>query len=230
MVAEESLAKATFPPSCHGSGWILAFDLKQRIGGTRTTAPGELEVVTAYHKNVFGYIVPLVSVLEFPSSSWDTQFLEISISDSRRGQQNNYALPDSVLWINPDRHHESISPQSKLLEDMEAVAKYFNKVIPFEFKSLSSGSYETMLGILGHTLKDNFPWEGCSEPQYCAYEHGPRLGREPVTGDPQGFDALLPGLDLHVSDWDGKNREALKSLKDTKKSTKHGRDMLQQVC
>ena len=231
MVAKDSLKKATFPPNARGSGWILAADLKMRVRATTgETTSGELEVVAAYHKNVFDYIVPIVSVLQFPSTSWDTQFLNISVSSSRKGQRNNYALPDSVLSIIPDRHHESILPQSEILEDMKTVAKYFDPIVPFEFKSLPSGSYNTMLGILSHTLMDAFPWEGCSEPVYCPYEHGPRLGRKPVTGDPRGFDALLPGFNLHVSDWDGKNREALQLLKDKKKSTKHGRDMLQQVC
>ena len=226
------MTKATFPSSTRGSGWILASELERIIKSTtkRTAATKELEVVTAYYKNVFDYIVPIVSVLEFPSPSWDTQFLDISISDSRRGQQNNYALPDSILRIIPDQHHELISPQSKILEDMKNVAKYFDRIIPFEFKSLSSGSYNTMLGILAHTLMPIFPWQGCSEPLYCAYEHGPKLGRGPVSGDPLGFDGVLQGFDLHVSDWEGENREALEAIKDKKTSTKHGRDMLQQVC
>ena len=232
MVAKDSLKKATFPPNARGSGWILAEDLEVKIRSEPgATTNNEQEVVKAYYRNVFDHIVPIVSVLEFPSTSWDAQFLDVSVSgSSRRGQRNNYALPDSVLRIITDRYHESILSHPEILEDMKTIAKYFDPIVPFEFKSLPSGSYNTMLGILGYTLMDAFPWEGCSERQYCAYEHGPKLGRKPVTGDPRGFDALLPGLDLHVSDWDGKNREAFKSLKDKKKSTRHGRDMLQQVC
>ena len=234
MVAKDSLKKATFPSSARGSGWILASDLERRIdAATKIMTSGESDVVTAYHKNVFHYIVPIVSVLEFPSSSWDTQFLEVTISHSRRGsQQNNYAVPDSVLKVNPGRHHESTMSHSGILEDMKIIAKYFDQIIlPFEFKSLSSGSYDTMLGILWHTTSEgDFPWEGCSEPQYCAYEHGPRLGRKPVTGDPVGFDAVLPGLNFHISEWDGENRRTLNAIKDKAKSKRHARDMLQQVC
>src|SRR6266550_7089261 len=85
MVAKDSLKKATFPPSARGSGWVLAADLEMKMraaAATGAAATGELEVVTAYHKTVFNYILPIVSVLEFPSTSWETQFLNISISSS----------------------------------------------------------------------------------------------------------------------------------------------------
>lgn len=234
MVAKDSIKNATWPSNASGSGWIVASDLRRRLRGpTINKGSREIDVAAAYHNNVLSTIVPIVSVLEFPSSSWETQFLEVSMSDSSitgdsgRGRQNNYALADSVLRINPDRHDGSIPPQSAVLEDMRTVASYFDRIIPFEFKSLSSGSYATMLGILGHTLEKDFPWQGCSK--FCAYEHGPKLGREPVTGDPVGLDAIFPGLNFRISDWAGKNRKEFQVLKDGKQSTTHGRNMLQQV-
>ena len=236
MVAKDALQKATLPPSGHGAGWILASGLEKRTRNEMNIkSSGEINVTTIY-RNIFTYIVSIASVLEFPSSSWDKQFLELSIpdsaevsADSDRGKRKKYAVPDSILTINPGQHNLDIPSQSHLLEDMEITANYFKRIIPFEFKSLSSGSYPTMLGILGHTLLDLFPWKGCGS--YCAYEHGPKLGRKPVTGDPLGFDADISGVDLIVSTWYGKTREAHQAMSDKafEKHKAHGRDMLQQV-
>ena len=215
----DALQKATLPQSGHGVGWILPSTLEYKAQmAAKTKSSGENKVTTTYH-NIFAYMVCVASVLEFPSSSWDTQFLELSISDSDeddagsdRGKRKKYAVPDAILTINPDQHDLDIPSQSHILEDMEITAKYFKQIVPLECKSLSSGSYPTMLGILGHTLLDIFPWKGCGS--YCAYEHGPKLGRKPVTGDPLGFDADISGVDLIISTWHGKTREAHQAMSD----------------
>ena len=238
-VANVALEKATLPPSGHGLGWRSAAVLEQKNQEeTKRIALAEVNVVSAYEHNIFKNIVAIASVLQFPSSSWDTQFLEMSISDSvhlsddpGRGRKSNYANADAILRIDPDRHELGTLSDSRILEDMKITASYFKRIVPFEFKSLSSGSYRTMLGILGHTLMDVFPWQCCNS-KYCAYEHGPKLGRKPITGDPLGFDAVISSVDLSISDWDGKSREKFEEMtdKESKKHAAHGRDMLQQVC
>lgn len=237
MVAKDALKKATLPPSGRGMGWTLASGLEKKVRkATQIISLGEVNVATSYY-NLLTYILAIASVLEFPSSSWDTQFLELSISDSvhadansDRGKRKSYAIPDAILSINPCRNDLDMLSQSHILNDVEITANYFKRIIPFEFKSLSSGSYQTMLGILGHSLLDPFPWQGC-DSEYCAYEHGPKLGRKPITGDPLGFDAIISGVDPIISVWDGKSRGAFQAMsnKEFKKSTAHGRDILQQV-
>lgn len=113
---------------------------------------------------------------------------------------------------------------------MEITANYFQRIVPFEFKNLFSGSYNMMLGILGHTLLNVFRWQRCSS-QYCSYEHGPKLGRKPVTGDPVGSDAAVSGIELAISDWRGANKEEFERMsdEDKKKFTTHGEDMIHQV-
>ena len=240
VVAKDALEKAIFPPSGRGADWVSVSEVQGnlRLAGSLRKSPAELNVVAAYNFNVFNNIVCIASVLQFPSSSWDVQFLNLQISDSAhistdssQGKRNNYAMADAILKIDLDQHEPGLSPQSQILEDMKITANYFQRIVPFEFKSLSSGTYHTMLCILGYTLADIFPWEGCSS-EYCAYEHGPRLGRKPITGDPQGFDAMISAANLIVSDWDGKTKEAYDAMsdKDRTKYSVHGRDMLQQVC
>ena len=237
-VANAALEKATLPPCGHGSDWRSASGLKRKIQEeTKRLALAEVNVVAAYKYNVFNNIDSIASVLQFPSSSWYTQFLDMPISDSvqkddpGRGRKTNYANADAILRIDPDRHVLGMPSDSRILEDMKITANYFKRIVPFEFKSLSSGSYRTMLSILGHTLMDVFPWQCCNS-KYCAYEHGPKLGRKPITGDPLGFDAVISSVDLSISDWDGKSREKFEEMtdKESKKHAAHGRDMLQQVC
>lgn len=238
MTAKVALEKAALPPSGHGSGWKLAEDIEAKIQeDAQHWFLNESNVVAAYKHNVFSNIASIASILQFPSSSWKTQFLEMPISDSAhlsadsgRGKRSNYANADAILRIDPSKHDSAMSTHSQILEDMKITAKYFERILPFEFKSLASGSYYTMLCILGHTLADVFPWEGCSS-EYCAYEHGPKLGREPITGDPRGFDAIISAVNLIISDWDGKTKEAYDAMsdKDRKKCAAHGRDMIQQV-
>ena len=232
MVAKDALQKATLPPNGHGVHWISASGLRREAQRV-TEAIGEVNISPGY-SNLFNYIVSIASVLEFPSSSWDPQFLELSMSDSvhtkaksDRGKRNNYAIADAILTINPGKHDLDIPSQSQILEDMEITANYFKRIIPFEFKSLSSGSYQAMLGILWHTLSDHFPWQGC-ESTFCACKHGPKLGREPITGDPLGFDAVISGVDLIISHWNMAAFQAM-SDKDRKKYSTHGRYMLHQV-
>ncbi|KAF8334391.1 hypothetical protein F5887DRAFT_892809, partial [Amanita rubescens] len=197
MTAKVALEKAALPPA-HGSGWKLAEDIEAKIQeDAQHRFHNEPSVVAAYKHNVFSNIASIASILQFPSSSWKTQFLEMPTSDSAhlnadsgRGKRSNYANADSILRIDLSKHD---SAHSQILEDMKITAKYFERIIPFECKSLPSGSYHTMLCILGHTLADVFPWKGCVS-EYCAYEHGPRLGREPITGDPRGFDAIASAL------------------------------------
>ena len=238
MVAKDALHKATLPPSGHGPSWLPASEIERNVReDTKSTYFGEDDVANAY-KNLFTYIGSIASVLIFPSSSWHTQFLGLSsISDlvhfstnSDRRKRNKYAIADAILTINADQHDLDLPSQSHIFEDMNITANYFKQILPVEFKSLSSGSYSAMLGILGHTLLDIFPWQGCGPD--CAYEHGPKLGREPVTGDSVGFDAVISGVDLSISTWDGTTREAFQAMssKDHKKYKKHGSDMLQQVC
>lgn len=239
MVAKDALQKATLPPSGHGLSWLPASEIERNVRKDTSGSGkncGEPDVAKAY-QNLFTYIGHIASVLLFPSSSWNTQFLELSISDtvdvgtdSDRGKRNKYAIPDAILRINAHEHDLDIPSQSHILEDIDITANYFKRVVPFEFKSLSSGSYQTMLGILGHTLLDIFPWQGCGPD--CAYEHGPKLGRKPVTGDPLGFDAVISGVDLDISTWDGISREAFRAMsnKDHKIYKGYGTDILQQVC
>ena len=238
MVARDALQKATLPPSGHGLNWMAASEIERNARkDTKNKYGGEPDVSKAYN-NIFSYISSIASVLIFPSSSWHTQFLELSsISDlvhvstkSDRRKRNKYAIADAILTINADQHDLDLPSQSHILEDMNITANYFKQILPVEFKSLSSGSYPAMLGILGHTLLDIFPWQGCGPN--CAYEHGPKLGREPVTGDSVGFDAVISGVDLSMSTWDGITREAFQAMssKDHKKYKKHGSDVLQQVC
>lgn len=238
MVAKDALEKANLPPSGHGADWISASEVQGNVRiASRNTSPVELNIVSAYNYNVFNNIVCIASVLQFPSSSWDIQFLDLQMSDSAhisahstQGKRNNYAMADAILRVDPGQHEPDLSPQAQVLEDMKIVANYFQRIVPFEFKNLYSGSYHAMLGILGHTLADVFPWEGCST-HYCAYEHSPNLGRKPITGDPLGFDAGISGVDLIISNWDGKTKEAFEAMtdKDNTKHKAHGRDMLQQV-
>ena len=240
MAAKNALEEATLPPSGHGSSCKLASAIESKIQEyalDNNRSLTEHNVVAAYRHNVFSNIASIASILQFPSSSWNTQFLEMPISDSAhlsadsgRGKRSNYAIADAILRIDPDKHDSAMSAHSRILEDMKITAKYFERIVPFEFKSLSSGSYHTMLGILGHTLQEIFPWQRCSS-EYCAYEDGPKLGREPITGDPQGFDAMISAVNLIISDWDGKTKEAYDAMsnKDRTKYTGHGKDMLQQV-
>ena len=239
MAAKVALKKAALPPSGQGSSWKLASDIELKIPeDALTRSLTEHNVVAAYKHNVFLNIASIASVLQFPSSSWDVQFLEMPISDSShlsadsgRGKRSNYAIADAILRVDPDKYDPAMSTHSQILEEIQIAAKYFGRIVPFEFKSLSSGSYRTMLGILGHTLQEIFPWQRCSS-EYCAYEDGPKLGREPITGDPRGFDATISAVNLIISDWDGKTKEAYDTMsdKDRTKYTGHGKDMLQQVC
>lgn len=238
MVAKDALRKATLPPVGHGLGWISALELEKKARkATKAKAHGEINVGTTYN-NIMNYILCVASVLEFPSSSWDTQFLELSMSDSVHvtansdtGKRKKYAIADAIVMINPDQHDLDLLSQSHIVEDMKITENYFKRIVPFEFKSLCSGSYQTMLGILGHTLSDRFPWEGCDTEDFCAYEHGPKLGRKPVTGDPLGFDAMISGVDLITSNWGGKARGTFQAMstQDHSKYEAHGRYMLQQV-
>ena len=238
MVAKDALQKAVLPSGGHGLGWMSASQLERSVQkDTKTTSFGEPDVSKAY-QNLFTYIGPIASVLLFPSSSWNTQFLDLSTSsdsahcstNSDRGKKNKYAVSDAILTINADQHNLDIPSQSRILEDMDITVNYFKRIVPFEFKSLSSGSYQTMLAILGHTLLDIFPWKGCGPD--CAYEHGPKLGRRPVSGDPLGFDAVIPGVDLDISTWDRTTREAFQAMsrKEHKKHEGRATDILQQVC
>ncbi|KAF8344566.1 hypothetical protein F5887DRAFT_1203828 [Amanita rubescens] len=236
IAAKDALENANLPPSGHGADWISASEVQGNIrGASRNKSHAEPTVGAAYNHNVFNNIVCIASILQFPSSSWDVQFLDLQLSDSahidadsNQGKRNNYAIADAILRVDLDQHEPGLP--SQILEDMKITANYFKRIIPFEFKSLPSGSYHTMLGILGHTLMDVFPWEGCSS-DYCAYEHGPKAGRKPITGDPLGFDAVVSGADLTISDWDGETREAFEGMNDKEnaKHTAHGRDMLQQI-
>ncbi|KAF8627306.1 hypothetical protein AX15_004438 [Amanita polypyramis BW_CC] len=133
------------------------------------------------------------------------------------GQKYRYALADSVLIVNP---HGCTNNHNNLT--------HFSCIIPFEFKSLFNGSYETMLGILGHTLQESFPWQECPS-QYCAYEHGPELGRKLVTGNPLGFDASESDIELTASTWGGKNLRAFEAMRAKAKHIKNGRYVILQV-
>ena len=238
MVAKDALQNATLPPSGHGLSWLPASEIERNVRkDTAGQYCGEPDVSKAY-QNLFTYIGPIASALLFPSSSWNTQFLELSTTsdsahcstNSDRGKRNKYAVADAILTINADRHNLDIPSQSHILESMEITVNYFKRIVPLEFKSLFSGSYQTMLAILGHTLLDIFPWQGCGPD--CAYEHSPKLGRQPVTGDPLGFDAVISGVDLDICTWDGTTREAFQAMscKEHKKHGGRGTDILQQVC
>ena len=240
MAAKVALEEAVLPPSGPGSRLKLASVIEEKIQEAALFNHKPLtehSFVSAYKHNVFSNIASVASVLQFPSFSWNTQFLEMPISDSAhlsadssRGKRSNYANADAILRIDPGKHDPAMATHPQILEDMKITAKYFERIVPIEFKSLSSGSYHTMLGILGHTLLDAFPWQRCPS-EYCAYEDGPKLGRKPVTGDPRGFDAITSASNLIISDWNGKTKEAYEAIsdKDRTKYKAHGGAMLQQV-
>jgi len=209
--------KLGMPPECEETD----FDHVRNTLESKKVVRSERAILFDYAKTMGEAILPIASALAFETPSWKPRYIEWTIDQKQTKaipdaslrinldifppEDNSHDCPCTKITEKPSGRKRR---QSAVLDDLRCricdnpypeklndVAKYFPDIVLYEFKSLTSGTFQHLTALLEQTCHDDVCWKECDER--CSHA---RLNA-PVTGHPTGFDAENPVIRLTARDW-----------------------------
>lgn len=215
---EEYKGKLGMPPECEETD----FDhIRNTLEGKKVVR-SENGILLDYANTMGEAILPITSALAFEIPSWKQRYIEWTTEQKQDKAIPDAGLRVNLGILPPeDNSHDCLRTkitenpsgrkrrQSPVLDDLRCricdnpyreklngVAEHFRQIVLYEFKSLTSGTFEHLTALLEQTCHDDVWWKVCDEG--CSHT---RLNA-PVTGSPTGFDAENPVIRLTARNWE----------------------------